>query len=163
MELRIAGPKCTRSCTWNSYALIRDNVQHFVEQGAPSGRFSALHELESAVDGETCVVDATQLRREVQHAWQVLGDVPLARAAVSLRTRAIMTNCPERPAIRATAAARATGWELPVQEDENVEVRSAARAFFDAVSEATAAAADGELVAVTLEGGRPRHASSPDG
>jgi hypothetical protein len=142
--------------------LIRDNVQHLVENGIPSERFAALHEIESAVDGETCIVPAARLRAEVEQAWRALRGLRLRQAAVSLRTRAIMTNCPEKPNVRGTAPARQTGWELPVQADGAVEVCSAARSFFEAVSEVTASAAGGEHVTITLAGGRPRYASAPD-
>lgn len=162
MDLRISGPTCSRSCTWNCYALIRDNVQHLLENGVPSERFAALHAIESAVDGETCIVSAAQLRAEVEGAWHALRGLRLRQAAVSLRTRAIMTNCPEKPGVRGTAPARQTGWELPVRVDEAEEVCSAARSFFEAVAEVTATASSGEHVVVTLDLGRPRHASVPD-
>ncbi|HYQ30720.1 MAG TPA: hypothetical protein VER04_25990 [Polyangiaceae bacterium] len=89
MRLVVSGRSEVRDFDWESYALLRDNVQHFVEGGAPSGRFRALHALAAAVDRESCVVDAVRLRLEVLQTVAALREVPLEHAAISARTRAI--------------------------------------------------------------------------
>ncbi len=81
-------------CDWESFALLRDNVQHFVEGGVQSGRFSALHGIARAVDGDAYAVDAVRLRLEVLQAWSALWPVRVDGAAVSSRTRAIREGRP---------------------------------------------------------------------
>jgi hypothetical protein len=49
MLLAIRGAHCTVRTNWSDYALLRDNVQHYLENGAPSERFTALHGIERAV------------------------------------------------------------------------------------------------------------------
>lgn len=89
MKLVITGRAGAGLCDWDSFALLRDNVQHFVEGGVQSGRFSALHGIARAVDGHPCLVDAVRLRLEVLQAWSALWPVSVAGAAVSSRTRAV--------------------------------------------------------------------------
>lgn len=89
MKLVVSSRGESRNFDWESYALLRDNVQHFVEGGAPSGRFRALHALSAAVDRESCSVDAVRLRLEVLQTVAALREIPLERAAISTRTRAI--------------------------------------------------------------------------
>jgi hypothetical protein len=44
MQLVFSGSAGSCACDWRYYALLRDNIQHFVEQGVPSKRFVALHD-----------------------------------------------------------------------------------------------------------------------
>ena len=89
MKLVFTGRAGAGLCDWESFALLRDNVQHFVEGGMQSGRFSALHGIAKAVDGDACVIDAVRLRLEVLQAWNALWPVRVDGAAVSSRTRAV--------------------------------------------------------------------------
>jgi hypothetical protein len=89
LKLVFTGPAGAGLCDWESFALLRDNVQHFVEGGVQSGRFSALHGIAQAVDGDAYAVDAVRLRLEVLQAWSALWPVRVDGAAVSSRTRAI--------------------------------------------------------------------------
>jgi hypothetical protein len=99
MDLVIKGRDGTRACGWEGYALLRDNVLHFVDGDQPSGRFPALYGIARAIDGDVFTTDAVHLRLEVLRAWRALQRVPLARAAASSRTRAIRTG--RRASLRA--------------------------------------------------------------
>jgi hypothetical protein len=89
MKLVFTGRAGAGLCDWESFALLRDNVQHFVEGGAQSGRFSAMHGIARAVDGDAYVVDAVRLRLEVLQAWSALWPVSVDDAAISSRTRSV--------------------------------------------------------------------------
>lgn len=144
MKLVIEGRAGTRICDWESFALLRDNVQHYVEGGAPSARFAAMHEIERAVDEGERTVDASRLRGEVLRAWTALWKVPLAEAAISLRTRAIMTGSAEPSPCRGTVPAQQVGWALPVQGHAASPVPRAGQSFIRAILALTPAVVDGE-------------------
>jgi hypothetical protein len=103
------------SLEWAHYALLRDNVQHYLESAPGAERFTALHAIERAVDGDAHYLRAVDLRREVQRAWTALGRLPLGESAVSLRTRALLNLGRLPPFVRWTFKAKVTGWTLPVQ------------------------------------------------
>jgi hypothetical protein len=132
MRLVISTPGGARACDWESYALLRDNVQHYLEQGVPSERFAALHAIELAVDEGVQRVDAARLRGEVLRAWSALWDIELQDAAVSLRTHAILTDGSAGAAVRGTVQARLAGWALPLQGAEQARIPQAAARFIEA-------------------------------
>lgn len=148
MKLFITGRAGTRICDWESYALLRDNVQHFLEQGEPSWRFPALHGLERAVDEGALTVDASRLRGEVLRAWCTLWKIRVDGAAISLRTRAILTGNAELPSSRGTLAAHHAGWELPLEADAETPIPRAARRFIQTVLALTDTAVDGDTLEV---------------
>jgi hypothetical protein len=149
MKLTLVGVRGRRELDWTSYALLRDNVQHFIEDGRPSARFAALHAIEAAVDtGALHSVDAARIRGEVLQARCRLAKVRLADAAVSIRTRAIVTGCPGQPASRGTALARHTGWKLSVRADPQALLLSLVADFVDAVLDLTERSVDGEILTV---------------
>jgi hypothetical protein len=154
----------SRACDWSGYALLRDNVQHFIEGGEPTDRFTALHGIERAVDDGQCFVDAARLRGEVLRAWYALSRVPLEQAAVSLRTRAILTASTEAPTARGTVLAQKIGWALPVNLDGSEAVAEAAKSFVTAVLALTERVVDGDRLEVRRYGAAPRFAEyAPDG
>lgn len=148
MKLVIEGRAKRRICDWESYALLRDNVQHFLERGAPSPRFLALHSIERAIESGEQVVDAARLRGEVLRAWTALWEVPLAHAAVSLRTRAILTGSRRSPSRRATVVAARVGWQVPLAGPPTSPVPSVAGRFIRAVLAATDSAVDGDVLRI---------------
>ena len=139
--LVIQGRTGTYPFAWACYALLRDNVQHYVEHGKPCGRFPTLHSIALAVDEGTCAADPQALREEVVRAVSSLRSVPLTDAAMSSRTRAIQIGSPEVPRVGHTGEARLLGWELPVAGLPTDSVPYAAEGFVDAVLCATSAAA----------------------
>lgn len=90
MSLAFTGPAGTAEHRWIVYALLRDNVQHYLEEGgAPRGDIEAVHTMDSALGGDGVSVNARQLRRELDRA-SVLLSRPIALLAVSSETRAIL-------------------------------------------------------------------------
>lgn len=148
MKLVFIGRAGAGLCDWESFALLRDNVQHFVEGGVESGRFSALHGIARAVDGDAYLVDAVRLRLEVLRAWSALWPVKVDDAAVSSRTRAIRQHqaAPASPSVTTPAVAEidllhfAGNWSAPVPK--------AAESFVAAVLSLTKAATAGEVLEV---------------
>lgn len=150
MNLRLSGGGQQRDVEWSSYALLRDNVQHFLEAGRPSDRFRALHSIEAAVDtGCTFHIDAARLRGEVLQAWYGLRKVRLSEAAISIRTRAILTRSAGQGSARGTAVAAQVGWRLPVAAAVTASLRSVTAAFVAAVLALTEAATDGDTLAIS--------------
>lgn len=155
MNLIVKGAEGRRVFDWGSYALLRDNVQHFIEAGQPNGRFPELHGIEGAVDAGSYFADAPRLRGEILRAIAALRRVPLNAAAQTLRTRAIMTGTPVSSDVRASVDARSAGWELPVAASENDFIPAAAATFIDAVLSVTSRAIDGDLVHIRRVGDAP--------
>lgn len=134
-------------CDWESFALLRDNVQHFIEGGSQSGRFAALHEIARAVDGHACSVDAVKLRLEVLQAWSALLPVSVDNAAVSSRTRAIRTRgqAPSDPSVTAPAMEAEL---LRFARDWSTPIPMAAESFVAAVLSLTKAAVAGDVLEI---------------
>lgn len=158
LELRLSGATGERACDWRAYALLRDNVQHYAEQGRPSERFFALHSLEKAVDGGALVVDAARLRGEVLRALSVLRGRSLQDAAISVRTRAKLTGGMVG-SLRGTVRARLMGWEPALGGPAQASITSCASAFVSSVLALTGTAVDGDLLTVrVVEVGRDTEA-----
>lgn len=161
MQLVLIGSAASCVCEWRDYALLRDNIQHFIERGSPSERFAALHAIEAAVDVGSCEVDAARLRGETLRAWYALWHVRIADAAVSMRTRAILTGSSGQPSIRGTQSARSLGWPLPVAAASSTRVSEAARRFVSAVLRVTEHAVDGDMLEIRRSGQAPRFVHEP--
>jgi hypothetical protein len=138
----------SRECDWESYALLRDNVQHYIECGRPSTEFEHLHSIARAIDTGKCLVDALRLRREVLRGASALRSVQLEVAAVSPRTRAIMLGGRQAADTGHTVEARMVSWALPVPGLPSDSVPHAAEEFVAAVLAVTRSAADRELLEV---------------
>jgi hypothetical protein len=163
MKLIVKGVEGKRVFDWGSYALVRDNVQHFIENGQPNGRFPEIHGIEGAVDAGTYVADAARLRGEVLRAMTVLNTVPLNAAAQTSRTRAIMVGSHHRPGASPSVNAHAMGWDLPVSSaSADASVHVAAADFIEAVLSVTSAAVDGDLLQVRRAGAAPAFARTDD-
>lgn len=162
MKLIVKGAKGKRVFDWGSYALVRDNVQHFIEYGRPNGRFPELHGIESAVDGGSYVADASRLRGEVLRATAALAALPLTEAALTSRTRAIMIGSHCAPQPRPSIDARLAGWDLPVSLGLGRCPDSRRRPFIEAVLSLTSEAVDGDLLQVRRVGDAPAFARASD-
>lgn len=148
MKLVITGRAGAGLCDWDSFALLRDNVQHFVEGGVLSGRFSALHGIARAVDGHSCKVDAVRLRLEVLQAWSALWPVRVDGAAVSSRTRAVREGATLPVAASVTSLAIGNIDLLPFAGNRSAPVPKAAESFVTAVLSLTVAAVAGDLLEI---------------
>jgi len=149
-------------CPWSCYALFRDNVQHFLEGGQVSPRFRALHSLEQAVAQGLYSVDAARLRGEVLGAVFALRSLRFQDAAISLRSRAIMTGGPSLPRARGTVRADQVRWALPVEARAEAGLLAVAKPFLVAVLAVTEAAVDGDFVEVRREGALSQGGSEPE-
>ena len=147
MDLVITGSGGTRACSWESYALVRDNVLHFLDTDRPSGRFSTLYGIARAVDGGKVKADAVHLRLETLMAWRALQWVPMARAATSSRTCAIHTG---RPVPDGEVRIVATGEpdKLPVAASRGTPIPWVAGDFLSAILELTDSARAADMLEV---------------
>jgi hypothetical protein len=92
MSLAFFGPQGNLEVRWIVYALLRDNVQHYLEGGTPSTRFAELHRLGEALVNERVRVNAERLRKELEQAKSALLHRPVTDLALSARTRAVLSG-----------------------------------------------------------------------
>jgi len=118
MQLMFRTRNGTRCLEWAHYALLRDNVEHYLESGPEHCNFKALHGVERAEDGEVRYLRALELRREIQRAWMALSRLKLADCAISLKTHALLSGSAP-PFVHGTFPAKANGWQLPIAGDES--------------------------------------------
>lgn len=112
-------------CDYARCALLRDNVQHRLEQGLPSGHFAAIHALaDSPWDTAPAIINPKALSSELEVAWPRLQDLPIESLAISLRTRAALTHAPAPPAVRGTVLRRMVQWPLPIDLSASKDLRA---------------------------------------
>jgi hypothetical protein len=146
---------------WADYALLRDNIQHYLESGVPSARFAALHAIERAVDGNYAEVDAGRLRREVLGGWYSLKKLDFESFAVSLRTHSILSGSSPPSMVEATQLAARAGWSLPVTMRSEQPLGEVLRSFVQAVLIATQTPIAGDKLVVTSEQSASSKAGQP--
>jgi hypothetical protein len=117
MSLSFSGPGGSTEVRWIVYALLRDNVQHYLEGGEPSAAFAALHRIAEALGGNEVTVNARALRAEVSRAEQEVLARPAAELAVSARTRAVLTLAWPPPQRRQTLLLAEADLSLPLASD----------------------------------------------
>lgn len=106
-------------------ALLRDNVQHCLEQGLPSGRFAAIHALaDSPWDTAPATLDPKALSAELAVAWPRLRDLPAESLAISLRTRAALANAPAPPTVHGTVLWQMVQWPVPLDLSTSNDLRT---------------------------------------
>ena len=90
MSLSFTGPSGTAEHRWIVYALMRDNVQHHLENVPSSpGEFESIHRIEQALGGTPVMLSAQRLRGELEAARGLLPR-PIRDLAVSERTRSVI-------------------------------------------------------------------------
>lgn len=137
LVIDIQGPSGTVRCDWTAAALLRDNVMHWLEDGAPSGEFPAIHALAEADPSEPGPhVFAADLADELAVALPLLTDVRGRDVAVGIWTRARMTGQPVPPGVRGTMLARLVGWSPPVVVGDDVLLGALFRPFLAALRRA---------------------------
>jgi hypothetical protein len=92
MSLAFFGPNGSLEARWIVYALLRDNVQHYLEGGIPSEAFAEVHRISEALVQDRIRVSASRLRRQLEQAKQALFSRPAADIALSGRTRAVLSS-----------------------------------------------------------------------
>jgi hypothetical protein len=115
MIIRFSGPRGGFPAGAEQALLFRDNVQHHLQGGVPTPGYPLIHTIADAV----CLAAATsasaeELWGEVSHAFRRIRHLEYRELAMSIRTRAILTNTRILPAVRGTALVRLTGWRVPM-------------------------------------------------
>jgi hypothetical protein len=112
-------------CDYARCALLRDNVQHHLEHGLPSGRFAAIHALaDSPWDTAPATINPKTLSSELELVWPSLRDLPIESLAISLRTRAALTHALAPPAVRGTILRRMVQWPVPLDLSTSKDLRA---------------------------------------
>jgi hypothetical protein len=115
MILSFTGPRGGFSTGVEQVLLFRDNVQHHLQAGVPSGTYRAIHRIADVAGSQGgATVPARDLWNEVSAAFRSIRSVDRRELAMSIRTRAILTNVRDLPAVRGTALVRLTGWHVPL-------------------------------------------------
>jgi hypothetical protein len=95
--------------------LFRDNVQHHLQSGFPLPGYAIIHAMADVVSApESQGFAAADLWGEVSLAFRRIRHLESRDFAMSIRTRAILTNAPDLPDVRGTALVRLTGWHVPM-------------------------------------------------
>lgn len=86
MSLCFTGPSGSVEQRWIVYALLRDNIEHHLENGRPGPAFEFIHSVGAALGGGTVVLNALRLRSEMGRARDALIGRPIWtwRSAVTL-------------------------------------------------------------------------------
>ena len=114
MNIVFSGPLGDYGIACAQALLFRDNVQHHLQGGLPSPGYPLIHAIADApLSGEVARLGADDLWEEVSHAFESIRRIGIDDLAVSIRTRAVLTNR-RAPIVRGTVLARLTSWRLPV-------------------------------------------------
>lgn len=115
MIVSFTGPRGGFSTGAEQVLLFRDNVQHHLQGGLPSRTYPAIHRIADVTGPQGGTnIPAGDLWDEVSRAFQSIRSVERRELAMSIRTRAILTNARALPAVRGTALVRLTGWHVPL-------------------------------------------------
>ena len=94
--------------------LFRDNVQHHLQGGLPGPGYPLIHAIADApLSGDVVRLGPGDFWEELSHAFESIRATGIDDLAVSIRTRAILTDR-RAPIVRGTVLARLTSWRLPV-------------------------------------------------
>ncbi|WP_438001557.1 hypothetical protein WMF26_19470 [Sorangium sp. So ce185] len=114
MSLSFSGPRGWIEQRWIVYALLRDSIQHHLEDGCPSEEFAAIHGAAGALGGQRVVLPAQKLHDELRRARASLAGRPLDALAISGRTRAVLSLRWPPPAERETMLVKDWGDSVPL-------------------------------------------------
>jgi hypothetical protein len=151
MQLMFRTKKGTRCLEWAHYALLRDNVEHYLESSPARRTFKALHAVERVEDGGVRYLRALELRREVQSAWLALARLNVGDSAISLRTHALLSGAPP-PFVHGTFKAKANGWCLPAEGHDSRPLAELLRDFVEGLLYLTDGASPLDDLRVTRPG-----------
>lgn len=142
---------------WRDYAILRDNIQHYIEGGAPSADFECLHGFERAVDEGQHRVNAVALRAEVQRAWYELRRVHVCHSAISRRTHAIVAELPVLPLERSTRRRELAERLRTVPGREAMRLQEVVEPFVTGILRVTQNAQQGDELLIRREGTPPSY------
>ncbi|WP_437737493.1 hypothetical protein [Sorangium sp. So ce1335] len=114
MSLSFSGPKGWIEQRWIVYALLRDSIQHHLEDGRPGEAFSAIHGAAGALGGQRVMLPARKLHDELRRAQAALAGRPIDALAISGRTRAVISLSWPPPEERETMLVRDWGDSVPL-------------------------------------------------
>jgi hypothetical protein len=115
MIIRFSGPRGGFWTGAEQVLLFRDNVQHHLQSGIPSPGYALIHATADVVSSsEPQSFSAADLWGEVSLAFRRIRHLGCREFAMSIRTRAILTNARVLPEVRGTALVRLTGWHVPM-------------------------------------------------
>jgi hypothetical protein len=141
MSLSFIGPGGSCERRWIVYALLRDNVQHHLEDGTPTAAFATLHALGDALAKGEISVPIGALRAELDRVAPLLKR-PVADLAVSSRTRAVCALELPLTSDRGTELASGVGWEPPISLASVATLGDAFGSLVDELLRITADAAE---------------------
>jgi len=146
MSLSFTGPNGWVEQRWIIYALLRDNVQHHLENGVPSEAFAALHEIGAALSGQRVFVPARTFRAELTRAKVLVGR-PASELAIGARTQSVMSfrPLPEHPQTR---LASSFGASVPWVREGSTSLGDVFGHLIDALLEITVGASESDFVEV---------------
>jgi hypothetical protein len=101
MSITFIGPSGSCEVPWIRYALLRDNILHHLDHGAPSAAFSEVYRISQVLGGKPLILPAIQLREEISRA-RSLCLVPIDQMAMSARTRAVLSLEEDLPSVPPT-------------------------------------------------------------
>ncbi|WP_437291096.1 hypothetical protein [Sorangium sp. So ce406] len=114
MSLSFSGPKGWIEQRWIVYALLRDSIQHHIEDGRPGEEFAAIHGAAGALGGQRVMLPARKLHEELRRAQAALAGRPIDALAISGRTRAVISLRWPPPKERETMLVRDWGDSVPL-------------------------------------------------
>ena len=157
MDVVFSAPLGDFGVRYESVLLFRDNVQHYLQAGRPTPGYPLVHAIADApLDGEILRFKAGRLWGEVSHAFEQIRSIDIADLAVSIRTRAILTNTRALPVVRGTVLLRLTGWKLPLVAPRALTIGELFDDFVDKLAIVTdAGAARGVVHVATRAEGIP--------
>jgi hypothetical protein len=147
MSLAFFGPKGSLEVRWIVYALLRDNVQHYLEGGTPTDRFAELHRLGEALVKDRVRLRAQPLRSELEQAKAALLHRPAADIALSGRTRAVL-SAQWPPSSEETAVVGKAALNVPLLHAGIQTMADAFGNLVDELLEITAGATENDWVEV---------------
>jgi len=113
MSISFTGPKGWVEQRWIVYAMLRDNVQHHLEDGSPSGQFECVHAVAEVLGGKNVKISAKKLHAELERAQALLAR-PIDDLAISLRTRSVIALHWPPPDRRETILAKEWEGRVPM-------------------------------------------------
>ena len=148
MSIGFSGPKGWVEQRWIVYAMLRDNVQHYLEGGEPTGEFEALHSIAEVLGGKKLSVPARRLHEELVRAKATLACRPLSDLAISLRTRSVLSFKWPPPERAETILVSEWGGSVPMLNDTVRSMDDVFGHFVDALLQITEGASASDVVEV---------------
>ncbi len=146
MSISLIGPKGTYEFPWIRYALLRDNILHYLEHGVCTPAFTETYKIGISIGGSPALLSAQKLREEISRA-QALCLLPIDKLAISARTLAVLrfeSSLPEGPPTRVVGV----DLNLPWLSNKSQQLSDVFGDLVTALLEITEGASDSDTVEV---------------